>query len=134
MAGGAGTSAMRRRQRRLRSWLRHERQTVAMELAAALHHCRDARSEVAHEALRGQKTASSGTRPEPLEEVSEPQVGAVTVGHVPLLSGAGGRCGRGSGRPHGQVLRRKEVEEKEEGVGDGVGEEGRAAAACHRVS
>ena len=61
-----------------------------MELAAALHHSRDARSEVAHEALRGQKTASSGTRPEPLEEVSEPQVGAVTVGYVaapvPFLS------------------------------------------------
>ena len=38
---GAGTSAMRRRQRRLRAMLRHERQTVAMELAAALHHSRD---------------------------------------------------------------------------------------------
>ena len=37
----AGTSAMRRRQRRLRATLRHERQTVAMELAAALHHSRD---------------------------------------------------------------------------------------------
>ena len=90
MADGAGTSAMRRRQRRLISWLRHERQTVAMELATALHHSRDARSEVAHEALRGQKTASSGTRPEPLVEVSEPQVGAVTVGYVaapvPFLS------------------------------------------------
>ena len=70
--------------------LRHERQTVAMELAAALHHSRDARSEVAHEALRGQKTASSGTRPGPPEEVSEPQVVAVTVGYVaapvPLVS------------------------------------------------
>ena len=32
MADLAGTSAMRRRQRRLRSWLRHERQTVAMSL------------------------------------------------------------------------------------------------------
>ena len=31
-------AAWRRRQRRLRSMLRHERQTVAMELAAALHH------------------------------------------------------------------------------------------------
>ena len=89
MAGGAGTSASRRRQRRLRSWLRHERQTIAMELAAALYHSRDARSNVVHEALQGQKTASSGTRREPLEEVSEPQVTAVTVGYVaapgPLL-------------------------------------------------
>ena len=64
MAGGAGTSASRRRQRRLRSWLRHERQTVAMELAAALHHSRNARSNAVHEALRRQKTASSGTRPD----------------------------------------------------------------------
>ena len=31
-----------------------------MELAATLHHSRDAGSEVAHEALRGQKAASSG--------------------------------------------------------------------------
>ena len=68
-------AAKRRRERRLRSMLRHERQTVAMELAAALHHSRDARSDVAHGALRGQKTASSGMRPEPLGEVSEPQAG-----------------------------------------------------------
>ena len=75
MAGGAG--AVRRwRERRLRSWLLHERQTVAMELAAALHHSRDARSNVVHEAPRGQKTASSWTQPEPLVEVSEPQVGS----------------------------------------------------------
>ena len=39
-AGGAG-SARRRRERRLRSMLRHERQTVAMELTAALHHSCD---------------------------------------------------------------------------------------------
>ena len=52
------------------------------ELAAALHHSRDARSDVAHEALRGQKTASSGMRLAPPEEVSEPQVWAVTVGYV----------------------------------------------------
>ena len=31
-------SARRRRERRLRSWLRHERMTVRMKLAAALHH------------------------------------------------------------------------------------------------
>ena len=62
--------------------LRHERQTVAVELTAALHPSRDARWDVAHEALRGQKTASSGMRPAPPEEVSEPQVWAVTVGCV----------------------------------------------------
>ena len=59
MADGAGTSAWRRRQRRLRSWLRHERQTVAMELAAALHHIRDV-GPVTHADLRAQKAASSG--------------------------------------------------------------------------
>ena len=31
-------SARRRRERQLRSWLRHERMTVRMELAAPLHH------------------------------------------------------------------------------------------------
>ena len=85
LAVGEGTSPSRRRQRRLRSWLRHERQTVAMELAAALHHSRDARSNVVHSALRGQK-ASSGTRPAPHEEVSEPQGGAVTDGYVAALA------------------------------------------------
>ena len=36
-AHGSG-SARRRRERRLRSFLRHERMTVRMELAAAMHH------------------------------------------------------------------------------------------------
>ena len=38
---GSSGSAKRRRERRLRAMLRHERQTVAMELAAALHHSSD---------------------------------------------------------------------------------------------
>ena len=38
-------SARRRRERRLRSWLRHERMTVAAELSAALHHSRDGERE-----------------------------------------------------------------------------------------
>ena len=41
---------MRRRQRRLRQWLRHERLGVAMALAESTHHA----------ALRGQKTARAG--------------------------------------------------------------------------
>ena len=52
--------------------LRHERQTVAMELAAALHHSRDVGPEK-NDGLRAQTTASSGKRPAPLEEVAEPQ-------------------------------------------------------------
>ena len=79
--------------------LRHERQTVAVEVAAALHHSRDA--------VRGtnigpgaQKTASLGQRPGVLTEL-EPQEGAVTVGYVaapvpllavPLLAGAAGEA------------------------------------------
>ena len=52
-------AAWRRRQRRLRSMLRHERQTVRMELAAALHHSWGGGLET-HEGLRAQKTASAG--------------------------------------------------------------------------
>ena len=42
-------AAQRRRQRRLRSWLRHERMTVAISLAESTHH-----------SSRGQKTARAG--------------------------------------------------------------------------
>ena len=56
-------AAQRRRERRLRSWLKHEWLTVAMELAAALHHSRDG-GPGSHNALRGQKAASSGEKVE----------------------------------------------------------------------
>ena len=86
-ARGSSGSAKRRRERRLRAMLRHERQTVAMELAAALHHSRDAGPEK-DDGARAQTTASSGGRPGVLKE-PEPQGGAVTVGYVaapgPLL-------------------------------------------------
>ena len=49
-------AAKRRREGRLRVLLMHERQTVAMELAAALHHRRDAWSNVTYKATQGQKT------------------------------------------------------------------------------
>ena len=92
-----------------------------MELAAALHHSWDARSEVAHEALRGTEDGK-------LRDAA----GAFRA----VVRAAGGghsrRCGRGGGRPHKAALRRRRGG-GEEGVGDGVGEEGRAAAACHRV-
>ena len=53
-------SARRRRERRLRSFLRHERMTVRMELAAALHHSsfRGAGPET-YDAPRSQRTANS---------------------------------------------------------------------------
>ena len=49
-AGGGTGSARRRRERRLRSMLRHERMSVAMALAECTH----------HSAPRGQKTARAG--------------------------------------------------------------------------
>ena len=70
------TAAARRRQRRLRSWLKHERQTVARELAAPLHHSRDG-GRVTNYGPRAPKTASSGVLTEP-----ESQGRAVTVGYV----------------------------------------------------
>ena len=53
-------SARRRRERRLRSWLRYERMTVRMELAAALHHSSflGAGPET-YDASRSQMTANS---------------------------------------------------------------------------
>ena len=56
---GSG-SARRRMERRLRSWLRHERMTVRMELTAALHHSafKGAGFET-HDAPRSQKTVNS---------------------------------------------------------------------------
>ena len=103
-------AAARRRGRRLRSWLRHERHTVAMVLAEACHHSsgsfppalkkRRMAGQDAYEALRGQKAARTvGERPAPLVEVVEPRAGAVTDGYVaapvpslalPLLAGAAG--------------------------------------------
>ena len=69
-----GAGAKRRRERRLRAMLRHERQTVAMELAAALHHSRDGGRETYH-GLRAPKTASSGgRRPGVLKEPEPPNV------------------------------------------------------------
>ena len=92
------TAAARRRQRRLRSWLRHERMTVAMTLAEKLHHTSRGQKlarvgeEVvhdAHDALRGQKTPPPGVRPGSLCDPG-PQRSDRTVrrssGEVPLLA------------------------------------------------
>ena len=54
---------MRRRERRLRSMLRHEQQTVRMALAAALHHSVGPKEKVEllqNAALRGQKRPPTG--------------------------------------------------------------------------
>ena len=56
-------AAMRRRQRRLRQFLRHERLTVAMALAEATHHAAPRRQKPAsatvYDAPRGQKNADA---------------------------------------------------------------------------
>ena len=64
-------SARRRRERRLRSFLRHERMTVRMELAAALHHSsfRGAGPEM-YDAPRRQRTANSRVGPAEFCELS----------------------------------------------------------------
>ena len=92
------TAAARRRQRRLRSWLRHERMTVAMTLAEKLHHTSRGQKlarvgeEVvhdAHDALRRKKTPPPGVRPGSLCDPG-PQRSDRTVrrssGEVPLLA------------------------------------------------
>ena len=70
-------AAKRRRERRLRSWLKHEQQTVRMALAEALHHSsgttpskRDSRvvEGAKYDALRGQKTVTRAGEGEVREE------------------------------------------------------------------
>ena len=86
--GSAGTSAAkRRRQRRLRSWWRHECQSVRMALNAAAHHSAEkVAAGEKNSGLRAQ-TSFSAARPGVLKDPA-PQ-GAVTVGYVaapgPLL-------------------------------------------------
>ena len=58
---GEHGAAWRRRQRRLRSWWRHEQQSVAMALSAAAHHSYDKVAAGAkYDGLRAQKTVSHG--------------------------------------------------------------------------
>ena len=77
-AGGGTGSARRRRERRLRSFLRHERMSVAMTLAESTHHStqreKTARAGAeARDALRGHVPEApllQGGRPAPLPEVA----------------------------------------------------------------
>ena len=96
VVGGSG-AALRRRERRLRAFHRHEALSVRLALASALHHStqrvEELREEEEHVKIVGpwaQKAPPPGTRPAPLAEVAEPQWEAVTVGYVaapgPLLS------------------------------------------------
>ena len=91
---------MRRRQRRLRSWWRHEQQSIAAGLATALHHSvqrpvlkKQEWEDAEYVASRGQKTdtrAQGGLRP---ARLAEPHVvarvqrhgGEPIEEHVPLV-------------------------------------------------
>ena len=100
-------SARWRRERRLRSMLRHERMSVATALAEKLHHspCRSVTlkeelvEHVQYNAPRGQKTASGreaeffdvfdeelgGGRPPPLPEVAGPQARVLRCTVEPII-------------------------------------------------
>ena len=56
-ADGGTRSARRRRERRLRSWLRHEQQSIAAVLATVTHHS-FGKVGTASGVLRNQKTAT----------------------------------------------------------------------------
>ena len=61
-ARDVGSSARRRRERRLRAQWRHEQQSIAMALAAAQHHSAPkSAGPVSHNVLRNQNTAREGT-------------------------------------------------------------------------
>ena len=75
LAGRGVGSARRRRERRLRAALRHEQQTVAMVLSAALHHSAQVGADVLYAAPRSQKTdRTTGRRPGVLKEPVPPVV------------------------------------------------------------
>ena len=82
-AGGGTGSARRRRERRLRSMLRHERMSVAMALA----------ENTQHSAPRGQKTARAGREARdalhghvPEAPLSQGRILRHVVGHLPAPS------------------------------------------------
>ena len=133
MAVDCEGAAQRRRQRRFRQFLRHERLSVAMHLAEALHHSagpsklkvverrerqEEAGSETYH-APRGPKALPPGMRPAPPSEVAGPQVVAATDDYVaaeaPLLAvwSLGGADGVDDTAV--KFLLRAELKKKEEG-------------------
>ena len=97
-------AAARRRERRLRSWAKHERLSIAMALAEKLHHSaqkvveqlvvlreqktasaregEEYKSNALYEALRGQKTPLPGVRTvstAPVPQVALPDLGGDVV-------------------------------------------------------
>ena len=62
-----GRVARRRRERRMRSWFRHEQQSIRMALATVLHHSHD-RVHTEYGAPRSQNTATRARRGEESDE------------------------------------------------------------------
>ena len=119
-------AAKRRRERRLRSWAKHERMTVAMALVENLHHSRQKVEGGEHDGPRAQKTArATGARPGVLTD-PEPQEGAGMVDYMPAsvprlqghrLNGDGGEAVDGTSLRYllkKSLARKKEEEEQEE--------------------
>ena len=87
-------AAKRRRDRRLRSWWRHEAQSVAAALTTACHHSAGppvvTRCEKQHDALRGLSTPLLGTRPvqlaDALGSLAKVERVACPCSDVPLLA------------------------------------------------
>ena len=139
LSGQPSGAARRRRERRLRSMLRHEQQTVRMALAAALHHSAGPKEKVEmqqngalggqrtaarageeveyvkHAGLRAQKTPPPGERPGILAEPG-PQRSDRTVrrssGETPLLAVPVLAGGDGVDRTALSFLVRRAVEDR----------------------
>ena len=74
MSDRDGTSAWRRRQRRLRAQWRHEQQTGAVALAAALHHSAGPKVEMQQNAaLRGLNTGTRAEGEDVYEQYHDPR-------------------------------------------------------------
>ena len=137
---GAKSSAWRRRQRRLRSWLKHERQTVAMALAEYLHHsaqrpvearAREVEEQDKNNASRRQKAPAPGMHPGVVKEPEvqgslvaplRPGSGAAPGLALPSLTGASGEAVDASSLAVLLQFSLGAQEEEEEGEGGGGGE------------
>ena len=114
--GGTG-SARRRRERRFRSWLRHEQQSIAAFLATVTHHSFD-KVGTASGVLRNRKTATRTGKGEESEmkctakfQKTPPPQAAATV-YYPMTDDEGGEQSAGvrpalleEGRPQGKLER-----------------------------
>ena len=114
--GGTG-SARRRRERRLRSWLRHEQQSIAAVLATVTHHSFD-KVGTASGVLRNQKTATRTGKGEESEKKytakfrKTPPLQAAATVYYPMTDDEGGELSAGvrpapleEGRPQGKLER-----------------------------